>query len=356
MSCAAPLISVIIPTYNRERHLPQCLHSVLAQSYRHLEVIVVDDGSTDGTPELMSRLQSQDARVQYITKVNGGVSSARNIGIRAARGELIALLDSDDAWLPWKLEVQQAALQALPAAGMIWTDMAAINEQGLQLYERYLRRMYGSYQKLTGPLFQKFITLECPRVFPGQNRTLRVGHGNIYPQMLRGNLVHTSTVLIRKERALQTGLFDESYRRAGEDFGFHLRTCRFGDVAFLDDTSTLYRIGAEDQLTHRRYQISLAQAFLQTISDEVAAVHGKVPLTKKQLNAVLSEAHGWLGTELLSAHQKAAAFPHLLEALQRDHTNLPAWRQLVRFLVPQPVRRMLKRCLLGKSPPVATAG
>ncbi|WP_437223464.1 glycosyltransferase family 2 protein [Planctomicrobium sp. SH661] len=353
MACATPHISVIIPTYNRERHLPQCLQSVLAQTYRDFEVIVVDDGSTDSTSELMARMQEQDERIKYICKPNGGVSSARNVGIRAARGELIALLDSDDAWLPWKLEAQVAALKSLPEVGMIWTDMATINEQGMQLHDRYLRRMYGSYQKLSGPLFQKSVCLETPQAAELAQRELTVGYGEIYPQMLRGNLVHTSTVLLRKSWAMAAGLFDESYRRAGEDFGFHLRTCRLGSVALLDESTTLYRIGAEDQLTHRRFQISLAEAFLRTITDEVKAVGKDLPLTKKQLNAVLSEAHGWLGTELLSAGQRGDAFHHLLEALQRDHTNMPAWRQLVRLCLPQSIRRTLKRLLLGRSQPPA---
>jgi len=353
---APPLISVIIPTYNRERHLPQCLGSVLSQTYSNLEAIVIDDGSTDGTPDLMAEIQARDQRVRYLQKPNGGVSSARNMGIRAAQGELIALLDSDDAWLPWKLELQQAALQALPNAGMIWTDMASINEQGLQIHDRYLRRMYGCYQKLTGPLFQQSMDLDISTLITGRQGTAKIWHGGIYPQMLRGNLVHTSTVLMHKARALQTGLFDESYRRAGEDFGFHLRTCRLGDVAFFDESTTLYRIGAEDQLTHRRFQISLAQAFLRTITDEARLMKKDFPLTRAELNQVLSEAHCWLGSELLTANQRSTALPHLLEAVKQDRRNLSAWRQLVRMVTPRPVQRLLRKLRMIKSPPIATPG
>lgn len=347
MAGAPPLVSVIIPTYNRERHLPQCLGSVLEQTYPHFEAIVVDDGSTDRTSDLIAGYQDRDSRIRYIPKENGGVSSARNVGIREARGELIALLDSDDAWLPWKLEAQVAALQTLPEVGMVWTDMAAICEKGKLLHDRYLRRMYGAYQKLTGPLFSTFLPLQLPGLKEFGRDELKIGYGRIYPQMLRGNLVHTSTVLIRKSRAMQTGLFDESYRRAGEDFGFHLRTCRHGAVALIDESSTLYRIGAEDQLTHRRFQVSLAEAFLRTMTDELQVIGKDVPLTKKQIHSIFSEAHCWLGTELLSSGQRNKAFPHLLEAVQHEHTNLNAWRQLARMVIPDPVRQIIKSLLLG---------
>lgn len=92
------LVSVIIPSYNRGYIVGKSIESVLAQSYRQIEVIVVDDGSTDNTREVVAGF---DDRVRYFYKENGGVSTARNLGLRECRGEFIALLDSDDLWLPW---------------------------------------------------------------------------------------------------------------------------------------------------------------------------------------------------------------------------------------------------------------
>ncbi|WP_437185428.1 glycosyltransferase [Planctomicrobium sp. SH668] len=345
MNGSSPLVSVIIPTYNREKHLPECLESVLMQTYTKLEAIVIDDGSTDATPTFMADQTRRDKRVRYIRKLNGGVSSARNQGIRSANGDLIAFLDSDDAWLPWKMETQVAAINELPTVGMIWSDMTAISESGQQIHDRFLRRMYGSYQKLTGPLFSKYLNLDLPPIDSQPARQVSIGYGNIYANMLYGSLVHTSTTLIRKERAMQTGLFDERYRRAGEDFGFHLRTCRFGEVALLDEPTTLYRIGADDQLTHRRNQVSLAQAFLETITDEVAAAGDAVPLSLKELNEILSEAHSWLGTELRAAGQTSQAVKSLTQALKCNYKNREAWSQLSRILTPKIIRQQLKRIL-----------
>jgi len=105
-----PLISVVIPTFNRMRQVQAALRSVLAQTYSEFEVIVVDDGSTDGTGQAIRALINQEGgsgkQIRYFFQPNRGQSTARNAGIEKARGELIAFLDSDDTWLPEKLDWQ----------------------------------------------------------------------------------------------------------------------------------------------------------------------------------------------------------------------------------------------------------
>ncbi|MFW6388347.1 MAG: glycosyltransferase family 2 protein, partial [Desulfohalobiaceae bacterium] len=98
------LVSVIIPTYNRGHWLPRAMYSVLEQSYSSLELIVVDDGSTDQTPSILQKIA--DSRFIYLRQQNQGVAAARNLGIKKAKGEYIALLDSDDLWLLQKLQMQ----------------------------------------------------------------------------------------------------------------------------------------------------------------------------------------------------------------------------------------------------------
>src|SRR5574341_762936 len=112
MNTSSPLISVVIPTHNRSGLLPRAIKSVLGQSYPHFEVIIVDDASLDGTQEVVEALGN--GRLLYLRHTtNLGGSAARNTGIRAARGELVAFLDDDDEWLPQKLARQiQAALNA----------------------------------------------------------------------------------------------------------------------------------------------------------------------------------------------------------------------------------------------------
>jgi len=99
-------VTVVIPSFNCARFIREAVDSALAQTVPPLEVIVIDDGSTDGTPEIMAGYAS-DPRVRYLHQKNAGQSTARNNGIRAARGEFIALLDADDRWKPDKLETRQ---------------------------------------------------------------------------------------------------------------------------------------------------------------------------------------------------------------------------------------------------------
>src|SRR5205814_4707411 len=102
------LVSVILPTFNRAHCIGQAIDSALQQTYRDLEVIVVDDGSTDETHQLIKRKYGDLESVKYIFQENMGVGAARNTAIRAAKGEFIAFLDSDDIWKPWKIELQLA--------------------------------------------------------------------------------------------------------------------------------------------------------------------------------------------------------------------------------------------------------
>ena len=126
----ASLVSVIIPAYNAQQLIARTLMSVLNQTYRHLEVWVVDDGSRDRTAEIVQAIAKQDDRVRLLQQPNAGVASARNLGIRSAQGEFIALIDSDDLWYPDALGKLVAQFQrSLPAVGVIYAWSVDIDEQ-----------------------------------------------------------------------------------------------------------------------------------------------------------------------------------------------------------------------------------
>lgn len=123
----APLVSVVVPAYNAERTLVATLESVLAQTLQDLEVIVVDDGSTDRTGALGAEIL--DPRVQVITKPNSGASAARNAGVAAAKGTYVAFLDADDLWLPEKLQKQIAFLEANPSVRAVQTGVYMVDDK-----------------------------------------------------------------------------------------------------------------------------------------------------------------------------------------------------------------------------------
>jgi glycosyltransferase involved in cell wall biosynthesis len=243
-----PLVSVIIPTYNRGWIVRDAIDSVLGQTYADVELIVVDDGSTDRTPEI---LDSYGDRLRVTRQANQGVSAARNRGIGGSSGTLIALLDSDDIWLPKKLAVQVDFFKRNPAALICQTEEIWIRN-GL-------------------------------RVNPGKRH--RKHSGMIFEPSLELCLVSPSAVMVRRELFEEVGLFDESLP-ACEDYDLWLRVgCRF-PVHLIDKPLTIKRGGHKDQLSRQssldRYRIrslvKLVEAGRLTLPQRDAAV---VALRKK---------------------------------------------------------------------------
>jgi glycosyltransferase involved in cell wall biosynthesis len=208
-----PLISVIIPTYNRQGFLLQAVESVFKQTVADYELIVIDDGSTDGTGE---GLKPYENRLQYIYRENRGVSAARNTGLQAARGDWIAFLDSDDYWLPAKLETQVRFFAENPQALICQTE---------EIWIRHGRRVnpHKKHRKFSGDIFS--------------------------PSLIRC-IVSPSAVMIRREFLNQIGPFDESLP-ACEDYDLWLRiSCRF-PVFLIEEPLVVKQGGHPDQLSRR---------------------------------------------------------------------------------------------------------
>jgi glycosyltransferase involved in cell wall biosynthesis len=287
------------------------------QTHTNVEAIVIDDGSSDDTQRVVEAIASKDSRVRYFHKENGGVASARNMGIHVAQGDYVAFLDSDDEWARWKLEVQIAAFRRWPEIGMVWTDMTAVGPDDSVVAKKYLRKMYAAYRWFP---HEELFTESAPLnievdLFTGGTQSPSVYVGDISSQMITGNLVHTSTVLISRERLQKVGIFNERFRPLGEDFDFHLRTCREGLVGFIDVPSIKYQVGMPDQLTHRSHALSLSRAFLETIEPIITKERDQLKLPKSLVQSTLAYAYGWYGRELLLTGQQSNARSNLYRSL-----------------------------------------
>jgi GT2 family glycosyltransferase len=205
-------ISVIIPTHNRRDFVREAIASVLAQTCQDFELIVVDDGSTDGTDEVVREFP----RTRYLFQENRGVSAARNVGVASSRGELIAFLDSDDLWQPGKLAAQAAFFTAQPEARICQTE------------ELWLRNGV--------------------RVNPRNKH--RKPSGDIFAPSLQLCLVSPSAVMMRRELFEQMGGFDEEFP-ACEDYDLWLRIAAREPVHLIKEPLVIKRGGHADQLSHR---------------------------------------------------------------------------------------------------------
>ncbi len=192
-----PKVSVIIPVYNRARLIGKAIQSVLNQSYREFEIVVINDGSIDATESVIKKYQKSDKRIHYIChEKNKGAAAARNTGVKNATGEYIAFQDSDDEWLPEKLEKQLAVFRnASPEVGIVYSDMWAVTEKGKKYF-------YSS------------------RIMSGNRIKYREALG--YGVMNIG----IGTALIRRECFDKVGMFDEKLPRF-IDLEFFIRLSKY---------------------------------------------------------------------------------------------------------------------------------
>jgi glycosyltransferase involved in cell wall biosynthesis len=337
-----PRVSVVVPTYNRAYCLRATLESALAQTITDLEVIVIDDGSTDHTPALVAETQRTDARIRFARQENLGVSAARNAGFALSRGEYVALLDSDDLWAPWKLELQLACMERFPELGMTWTDFSAMSPESVELYERYIRRMYSAWSLFElEEVFHASHPIESVVLQPpARAKGAFLWTGDIYSSMIMGSLVHTSTVVLRRSRLAQVGEFDETLRPAGEDYDFHLRTCREGPVGFLDLPTTRYRIGMPDALT--RQDLALARHFLATVTREIDQHRDRIRLSDRDLRWVLGDANRWIGEAFLEQGDVHSARRYLKASRRHDRWHAKTLKLSMLSMIPSAQRERLR--------------
>ena len=206
-----PLVSVIIPTYNRASVLPRAIKSVLGQTFRDFELLVVDDGSDDSTADILGTF---DGRLTALFQENRGVAAARNLGIKCSTGPFLAFLDSDDEWLPEKLARQTDIVDVEDPDFICHTDEIWLRN-GMELRQKGIHRKQG---------------------------------GRFFPRALERCLISPSSVMVSRELMDRVGWFDESLP-AAEDYDLWLRITAFHDVDFVQERLVIKHGGREDQLS-----------------------------------------------------------------------------------------------------------
>ena len=199
-----PLVSVVIPTFNSAWSLKEAIESVLAQTYEQLEILVIDDGSTDNTAEVVAEFSDI---ITYMRQNNMGVSVARNCGILSSHGKYIAFLDSDDIWFPNKIELQVALMEEHSNLDVVYTDHCHTDAEGV----------------IGEPKTACFNASEP-----------------VYYQLLAGNFINTSTVMVRLTAIAKSGVFSADFSGA-EDYDLWLRLAKSGEFGHVCTVLATYR-------------------------------------------------------------------------------------------------------------------
>lgn len=276
-------VNVVIPAYNKRDLTVKTVKSVLNQTYKNVEVIVVDDGSTDGTGEKL--LAAFGDRIKYVRKKNGGVSSARNLGIKMSSGDYIGLLDCDDIYLPQKIEKSVEYLEKRLTVGFVYTRGKFMLEGGRTRLYPFLR------------------------------------HGNtgfIARWLILKNFICNSTVLARKSCFAEAGDFDESIFIPA-DWDMWLRLSEKYQAGYIDEPLTRfsavnpYTLGnLAEQEKDRKYVID-------------KALKRKPHFYKSMANVIWSNFHFWMALNHTKVNDLEKAERQLSLAVENNNANMKAW-------------------------------
>jgi len=213
-----PTFDIIIPAYNAAKYLPTAIESVIAQTFEDWRILLVDDGSTDNTSEIISTFfQQLGPKLQYINQENSGLPAARNTAIRHSSAEFLALLDADDVWLPCRLSESLNSMRGRPQVGLSYGFVQRIDPQGAVI-DTFANRQQHGEGRIAPYIYMRRVDLPCP------------------------------TITFRKRCVDEVGLFDETLR-ATEDRDLWLRIALRYEVALVPHIIALYRTSPASMTT-----------------------------------------------------------------------------------------------------------
>jgi len=292
-----PLVSVIIPTYNRADLLPRAIDSVLAQDYAHWELIVVDDGSTDSTKEVVAEIGSRCSRpILYLGADHRGPSAARNLGIERSRGDFVCFLDSDDAFAPSKIGRQVELFRLRPELGLVYSDYSIHDGESDPL--RAFDSVCGLARRVpTGPVGNNLFTCR----------------GSLFDTLIRGYFVATITGMVRRGVLGPDIRFDERLSYA-EEWLFFLRVARRAPAGFVDEALSIH-YPTPGSLT-RTDCSSNSVRYLQTLKAIATTFSDLRPDQRRHLHAMMADTCRQIAFDATGRDEWGEAARSFLEALR----------------------------------------
>ena len=333
-----PSISVVIPTYNNAPYLGAALDSVLSQSFRDCEIVVVDDGSTDETAQVLARYGD---RVRCHSQVNQGLAVARNSGLDVASGEFVTYLDGDDMMCRENLARKHAMLGRHPELGGVFSDFEVFGDQGT-IHETGIRSTFGFFRR-TGKRFDDiFSSVETAHGEGGQVE--RFYHGNIFEHLFLGNFILPSSMVFRKAFADEVGRFVPALRTQ-QDYEYWLRFSKARPFGYLDQVLVRYRRHAR-QLTDRSNIVRVLETALGIVAgyEQEFVDWGRT----KAFNRRKAEMLQSLAKAYVARGRNREARQALAEALRRDPKRLSSAAHYLVAMIPSGLVNAIYRSVTGR--------
>lgn len=268
------MISVIMPTFNCATYLDECLESVFRQTRTDLEVLVVDDGSTDNTTDVLRKWAPQ---IRMVKQENAGVAAARNTGIRESSGEYVAFLDADDLWKPDKLALQMQALERSPSAGLVCSDFSIVDRQGTTTPSHFARG--SGYQ-----------------------------NGRVFSRLVRECFVFVSTVLVRRSVLQITDGFDTT--TICDDYNMWLKIAHHADISVVPQVLVTKRERPEI-VRNGEYMLGQQLIALRNLNRQLPDLSEE---ERRAVDTQIARLELALGTSLLINNRGSEARRHLAHA------------------------------------------
>jgi glycosyltransferase involved in cell wall biosynthesis len=299
----SPTVSVIVPCYNAAGYLGETLGAILDQSWTDLEVIVVDDGSTDDPGAVVAAFGEPRIRFQS-TPPSGGPSHPRNVGISVARGQYVFFCDADDVMLPGKIEGQVRVLADNPEVGLVFTNFQVIDPHGEILVTSFLAD-YSVLWRIVGAGSASGAALDGEQVVRG---------------LLRANFIGTSSVAVRRLVLADVGGFDESLA-SSEDLDLWLRIARRHDCGFLDIIGHGYRRhpGSLMQEGSARHPLARIEVLRRQLAGEAR------PQERRIIRRRIAMNHASVGYAHERSGNHEGARRHYLESLRLSPSLGACW-------------------------------
>jgi glycosyltransferase involved in cell wall biosynthesis len=357
----SPIVSVIVPTYNRGEMVGQAIDSVLTQTFTDFELIVVDDGSTDDTEV---RVRNYGDLVRYVRTENGGVAHARNVGARQAKGRYLTFLDSDDLLYRYALELEVRLLDRFTDAGLACAEMSAFTDTGpltryyLQTYHRSAYRDPSiNYAAIFGPRARLQERIEVPGALlqeDPQAADRGVYVGNVFDTYLLNLVLCQNSVMYRRSLIEQVGERNVAVKH-WQEVDYLLRITRHHNVCFVDVPTYKMRfhagqISSTAQRNGAYVWMRKQQILLRVIKRHALADTAYYAQNRRRIHAQLAHLHRAVAVPMLMQPARGRG-QHRWAAFARRYIRRcswygrPAWLLHLAALSPAPLRRFAVRCI-----------